>query len=165
MITDIPAPWREKVFERVYEKLGKEFHVVYCKNNEKRRLWKFPLGEHSKTFLKAITLVGNAGDTERERFLNLGIIPFMLKTRPKIVIGFSLNPTVLIGFLLAKALKSKTIVFADTWLGRDKDISGIQRMARRLIYRKFGDAFIGASKQTLNMSGIIAKKCGKNLFS
>ena len=56
LITDIPAPWREKVYENVYKKFGDEFQVVYCNYNEKRRLWKFPLGNHPKTFLKGITI-------------------------------------------------------------------------------------------------------------
>ncbi len=44
IINDIPTPWREPVFERVYEKLGGDLEVVYFKNNEKRRLWTFKMG-------------------------------------------------------------------------------------------------------------------------
>ena len=48
LITDIPAPWREKVYENVYHELGDEFHVAYCGRNEKRRLWKFAEGDTQK---------------------------------------------------------------------------------------------------------------------
>lgn len=148
VITDIPAPWREKVYENIYRKYGNEFHVVYCNYNEKRRLWKFPLGSHTKTFLKTITYDKKGG---KENHFNLGIIPFLLKNRPRIVVCFSLNPTIFLSFIVLKLLKSKIVVFADTWLGRDKDITGIQKMARKLAYGFFPDAYLGASKQTLNM--------------
>ena len=53
IINDIPTPWREPVFERVYQKLDGAVQVVYFKNNEKRRLWTFKMGSHPKTILKA----------------------------------------------------------------------------------------------------------------
>ena len=116
LVTDIPAPWREKVYENVYRKLGDSFHVVFCSHNEIRRLWKFQHGDYPKTFLKGLTI----GNEERERFLNIGIVPLLMGKRPDVLIGFSLNPTVIIAFLLSKILKYKTVVFADTWLGRDE---------------------------------------------
>ena len=89
LITDTPAPWREKVYEYVYKVYGNEFQVVYCKHNERRRLWKFQLGNYPKIFLKSMT----SRLKEKERFVNLGIIPFLLKNRPAIVIWFSFQPT------------------------------------------------------------------------
>lgn len=148
LVTDIPAPWREKVYEDVHRHFGDEFHVVYCNNNEKRRLWKFPLGQHPKTFLKTIMITS---DKLKENYINLGIIPFLIKHRPKIVICFSLVPTIFIVFAIAKLLKTKIIVFADTWLGRDTGLSWLQKSARKLAYGIFPDAYLGASMQTLNM--------------
>lgn len=148
VITDIPAPWREKVYENIYKKYGNEFHVVYCNYNEKRRLWNFPLGSHPKTFLKTITYDKKGG---KENYFNLGIILFLLKNRPRIVVCFSLNPTIFLSFFVLKLLKSKIVVFADTWLGRDKNITWAQKMARKLAYGVIPDAWLGASKQTLNM--------------
>jgi glycosyltransferase involved in cell wall biosynthesis len=148
LVTDIPAPWREKVYEIVYSILGPDFHVVYCNSNEKRRLWEFPLGSHPKTFLKAITIsIGNT----KENYVNWEIIPFMVRKRPDVVICFSLNPTIFMVFAIAKLLKTKIIVFADTWLGRDRGLSLLQKWARMLAYGVVPDAYLGASIQTLNM--------------
>lgn len=147
LLTDIPAPWREKVYENVYKKYGNDFHVVYCKHNEKRRLWKFPLGNHSKTFLKSATL--NLG--EKERYFNIGIINYLIKNKPKVIICFSLQPIIFLAFLLSKLLKIKIAILSDAWLERDRKITWIQKLGRKLAYNFFSDAFIGASKQTLNM--------------
>ena len=147
LVTDIPAPWREKVYENVHRKLGDAFHVAYCSHNEKRRLWTFPHGNHSKTIMKSLSI----GNDDWERFVNPEIIPMLLREKPEIVICFSLNPTVIMAYLISKLMHSKTIVFADTWLGRDEGINWIQRTVRKFIYNCFGDAFIGASRQTLLM--------------
>ncbi len=147
LVTDIPAPWREKVYEIVHRRLGDAFHVAYCSHNEKRRLWTFRHGNHSKTIMKSLSI----GNDDWERFINVEIVPLLLRERPNVVICFSLNPTVIITYLVSKLMHSKTIVFADTWLGRDEGINWIQRMMRKIIYNCFGDAYIGASRQTLKM--------------
>jgi glycosyltransferase involved in cell wall biosynthesis len=148
LITDIPAPWREKVYENVYRELGDQFHVAYCHTNEKRRLWKFKWGDHPKTFLGNITFKTK---NTKENYLNPEIIPFLLKNRPPIIICFSLVPTIFITLFMAKLLGSKIIVFADTWLGRDRDISKLHILARKIAYGIFPDAYIGASRETLRM--------------
>lgn len=159
LVTDIPAPWREKVYENVYNKLGPEFHVTYCNSNEQRRLWSFPLGSHAKTFLKGVTINIKKG---KENYVNWGIIPFMVRNRPEVVICFSLNPTIFIVFAIAKLMKCKIIVFADTWLGRDTGLSMLQKWARRLSYGIVPDAYLGASIQTLNMYRYYNKKVADN---
>jgi glycosyltransferase involved in cell wall biosynthesis len=159
LVTDIPAPWREKVYENVYNKLGPEFHVAYCNTNEKRRLWSFPLGRHAKTFLKGITIGTN---NTKENYINWSIIPFMLRNKPEVVICFSLNPTIFIVFTLAKLMKRKIIVFADTWLGRDTNLSMLQKWARKLAYGIVPDAYLGASMQTLDMYRYYNKRVKDN---
>ena len=148
LLTDIPAPWREKVYEKVYEKLGNDFHVAYCNYNEKRRLWEFPPGKYPKTFLKGITI---STERTKENYINVGVIPFLLRHRPKVLICFSLNPTIFLAFMTAIGLRRKIGVFADTWLGRDRNISLLQSLARRVAYGFVPCAYVGASKQTLKM--------------
>lgn len=148
LIFDTPTPWREKVFENVYNHYGDDFHVAYFGYIEKRRLWKFEHGKHPKTFLKRISLnLKNRG----ERFINPGIIPFLFRHRPKIIIIFGIFPTSFISFFIAKIIGSKVIHLSDSWLGRDINLSWDQKIARQIIYRYFGNAYIGASRQTLNM--------------
>jgi len=148
IISDIPTPWREPVFERVYEKLPGAVQVAYFKNNEKRRLWTFKMGSHPKTILKAVTLT--VGDTER--FFNPGIVPFVLRQRPHVALVFASikDPSAWLAVVLCRLLGGKIALLDDSWLGRDGNIGRLRRGARRLMYG-FGDAFVGASRRTLEM--------------
>ena len=160
LVTDIPAPWREKVYEIVFKKYGADFHVVYLAHNEERRLWKFPIGSHSKTFLKQWRIRNG----QKERWINFGIIPFLLKNRPQIVICFSLQPTIFLTFIVAKIIRCRICILSDTWLERDKDILWIQKAARKIAYQYFGEAFIGASKKTIEMFKFYNKWASDDAF-
>jgi glycosyltransferase involved in cell wall biosynthesis len=149
IISDIPTPWREPVFERVYRKLEGDLQVVYFKNNEKRRLWAFKMGSHPRATLKAITLT--LGGTER--FFNPGIVPFLLRRRPRVVLLFASikDPSAWLAMLLCRLFGTKVALLDDSWLGRDRDVGRLRRWARRLVYNRFGDAFVGTSRETLEM--------------
>ncbi len=149
IVSDIPTPWREPVFERVYQKLAGAVQVVYFKNNESRRLWTFKMGSHPKTILKAITLT--TGGTER--FFNPGIVPFLLSRRPRVALVFACikDPSGWLAMALCRLLGTKVALLDDSWIGRDQGIGRVQRWARSLVYNWFGDAFVGASRQTLAM--------------
>jgi glycosyltransferase involved in cell wall biosynthesis len=162
IISDVPTPWREPVYERVYERLAGAVQVAYFKNNERRRLWTFKMGSHPKTILKAITLT--AGDTER--FCNPGIVPFLLRRRPRVALVWTSfkDPSGWLALALCRLLGTKIALLDDTWLGRDRDVGRLRRWARRLVYNRFGDAFVGASRRTLEMfrhynSRILDEQC------
>ena len=149
IISDIPTPWREPVFERVYQRLAGAVQVIYFKNNEKRRLWTFKMGSHPKTILKSITVT--AGDTER--FWNPGIVPLLLRRRPRVTLAFASikDPSAWLAVALCRLLGGKIALLDDSWLGRDRDVGRFRRWARRLMYNTFGDAFVGTSRRTLEM--------------
>lgn len=162
IISDIPTPWREPVYERVYEALGGAVQVAYFKNNEKRRLWTFKMGSHPKTILKAITFA--AGDTER--FFNPGIVPFLLRRRPSVALVSACikDPSGWLAMGLCRLLGTKIALLDDSWLGRDQDVGRLRRWARRVVYKRFGDAFVATSRRTLEMfrhynSRILDKQC------
>jgi len=149
IIHTIPTPWREPVFERVWKKLSDAVQVIYFNRNEKRRLWTFKMGSHPKTILKAITLTV----FKSERFFNPGIVPFLLRRRPRIaLVSASIkDPSAWLAMVLCRLLGTKIALIDDSWLGRDEGISRLQCWARYLVYNQFGDAFVGASRQTLAM--------------
>jgi glycosyltransferase involved in cell wall biosynthesis len=149
ILSDIPTPWREPVFERVYHKLAGATQVVYFKNNEKRRLWSFRLGDHPKRFLRCLTIT--TGGTER--FFNPGILPFLLRERPRVALIFASikDPTAWLALVICRILKTKIALLDDSWLGRDRGIKGLQKLARHIVYNYFGDAYVGTSRQTLAM--------------
>lgn len=147
IINDIPTPWREPVFERVCRQLNGNVEVVYFKDNERRRQWTFRPGAHPKKILRAWTL--RRGDTER--FFNPGIIPFLLKRRPRIalVVASIKDPSGWLAMSLCRLLGTRVALLDDSWLGRERGISRLQRLARHIVYNHFGDAYVGSSRQTL----------------
>ena len=149
IICDIPTPWREPVFERVHHRLGGAVEVVYFKDNEKRRLWSFKPGSHPRKVLKAIRVTG--GDTER--FLNPGIVPFLLRRRPRVVLLFASikDPSGWLAMGLCRLMGTRIALLDDSWQGRERGISRLQRWARTFVYNRFGDAFVGSSRQTLSL--------------
>lgn len=149
IINDIPTPWREPVFERVYAKLGDALEVVYFKGNERRRLWSYRMGSHPKRVLKAITF--GAGD--KERFLNPGLVPLLLRQRPEVaLVSASIkDPSGWLAMGLCRLLGTRIALFDDSWLGRDRDVRGARRWARHLFYNHFGDAFVASSVATAAM--------------
>ena len=149
IISDIPTPWREPVFERVCRALGPGSEVVYFKGNETRRKWSFELGAHPRTVLRAITV--RTGDTER--FLNPGILPFLVNRRPESAIVFASikDPSGWLALTACRALGIRVALLDDSWLGRDRAVNRAQRWARGLVYNRLGDAFVGTSEQTLAM--------------
>jgi len=147
IINDIPTPWREPVFERVYHRLDGKVEIVYFKDNEKRRLWSFRPGAHPKRILRALTL--RRGDTER--FFNPGLVPFLLRCRPRIalVVASIKDPSGWLAMTLCRLLGTRVALLDDSWLGRERGIGRLQRLARRIVYNHLGDAFVGSSRQTL----------------
>jgi len=149
ILNDIPTPWREPVYERVHRALGDAVAVVYFKRNERRRLWTFTPGSHPKTILPGVTL--RIGETER--FLNPGIVPWLLRHRPKVALLATClkDPTFWLAVMTCRALGIKIALLEDTWGGRDRGIHSWQKTARRFVYNSLGDAFVGTSLQALSL--------------
>ena len=147
ILNDIPTPWREPVYERVHRGLGGDVRVVYFKGNEKRRLWSFDLGSHPKTILPGATIT--IGGTER--FFNPGIVPLLFRERPRMALLATClkDPTFWLALPVLRILGTKIALLEDTWEGRDQGISPLQKLARRVVYTAFGDAFVGTSRQAL----------------
>lgn len=147
ILNDIPTPWREPVYERVYRELGGDVQVVYFKGNEKRRLWTFKQGSHPKTILRSLTI--SPGGTER--FFNPGVVPLLIRERPRyaLVATCLKDPTFWLAAAELRLLGTKIALLEDTWAGRDQGINPLQKLARWFVYRAFGDAFVGTSRQSL----------------
>lgn len=147
ILNDIPTPWREPVFERVYHRLAGNVQVAYFKSNEKRRLWTFNLGNHPKTILPGFTITASEG----ERFFNPAIVPFLLQRRPRFALLTTSmkDPTGWLAMIMCRILGTRVALLEDSWFGRERKINALQSLARRIVYNLFGDAFVGASRQTL----------------
>ena len=48
LVTNIPAPYREKLHELIAERFQHNYTVIYCAEKEADRTWKFNLGNYKK---------------------------------------------------------------------------------------------------------------------
>jgi glycosyltransferase involved in cell wall biosynthesis len=134
-LTNIPAPYREKVHDLVSESLNSNYLVVYCAKLEPNRQWKFQYGNYEKVFLseKSRGYIHN----------NPSIWKILNKAKPKVIIATGFNPTMLYSFIWALLNGAKFIPFTDGTLQSEKKLSIIHRLARKIVYSK-SLAFIGA---------------------
>lgn len=82
--------------------------------------------------------------------VNLDVWLKLSKYNADVVITTGFNPTFLLAFLWSKVHRKKHIVMTDGWLGSETYLSFIHRLIRKIIYR-YSDAFIGASKHSLDL--------------
>lgn len=142
-ITNAPAPYREPVNKRIFDKLNGKFTVIYCTEIEPDRLWKFDLEGYKKIFLKIFTIkIGT-----RNFYLNSNIFNTLNKIKPEIVVIGGLSHPMLVGYLWAKINKKKIIALSDATIESEKDLSFIHKIIRILIYPRV-DCFLGVSRKT-----------------
>lgn len=146
MITNIPAPYREPVHQKVSDGLDGSYHVIYCKQLEANRQWQFDSGNYSSSFL------GTKVVSYRDRYIHIDISVWgkLSKLAPDVVITCGFNPVMLIAFLWAKIHRKKHISMTDGWIRSEASLSILHKLVRILVYR-FSDAFIGASRHSLDL--------------
>jgi glycosyltransferase involved in cell wall biosynthesis len=145
-VTNIPAPYREKIHQHVSERLNGEYHVVYAHTSEPDRLWNVQPGAYTRSFLKKFFL------TFRGRFIhiNFDVWSELNRLNPNIVITTGFNPTYLIAFLWCRKKRRKHIPFGDGWLKSEENLTFIHYLVRRYVYKR-SSAFLGASRHTLDL--------------
>ena len=142
-ITNIPAPYREVIHEKVSDNFNGYYQVIYCSASEPNREWKFKLGDYKKTFLgsRPFKLFG------RFIYLDISIVVKLNSIKPDVIIlsGFSLP--FITAFLWGKINRKKIIFFSDATILSETSISIFHRIFRKLIFKRC-DALIGASMKT-----------------
>ena len=145
-VTNIPAPYREKVHEEVSRGLGGAYHVLYARDRVPDRLWDVEPGVYARSFLKGWVI------SYRGRFIHLNpeVWRELDRLDPEVVITSGFNPTFLIAFLWAMRHGRPHIPASDGWAGSEAVLSFAHVLVRRLVYRN-SIAFIGASRRTLDL--------------
>jgi len=144
-LTNIPAPYREKFHEIIYNKLSKKYLVVYCANIEPNRKWKFKKGKYKKINLNIKQLIFK----NRYIYFNLNIITLLRKVNPGVIVLNGLSPVMIIAFIWAKLKGAKVIASTDANVFTENrvELDPLQILLRKLIYPNC-DAFVGASTKT-----------------
>ncbi|NRB39307.1 MAG: glycosyltransferase [Pseudomonadales bacterium] len=147
LVTNIPAPYRETIHAIVSKHFKQNYTVIYCDERETNRVWRFNKGNYNSITLKKSTL------TYKDRYIHVNpeIWSKLSKINPDVVItmgGF--NPTLLMAFFWSKLKRKKHIPMTDGWLKSEEDLSQVHYWIRKLVYQ-YSDAYIGASKHSLNL--------------
>lgn len=153
LLTNIPAPYREPLHERLARAAQIDYQVLYCADKEHNRLWQLPLGAYRQRILKARQL-RFAG---RDIYAGSDIMAQLNDIKPQVLIvsGFSLPMLQAVYWALRH--KIRLIAFSDGTPDSEQSLSWLHRLLRRLIYPRC-QAFIGASQKTLALYQLYGAK-------
>ena len=136
LITNIAAPYREKLHELIAEQYQNNYTVIYCAESEADREWKFKLGNYKKIFLAKFnkTTIHN----------NTRIWGELKKINPDVVITDGFYPTMLYAFSWCMIKRKKHLIFTDGTLVSENHLSIIHTLVRKIVFSNT-KSFIGVS--------------------
>jgi glycosyltransferase involved in cell wall biosynthesis len=136
LVTNIPAPYREKIHELISQKFEGNYTVIYCAEKESDREWKFNFGNYKKIFLSK--------ENETAVHNNRKVWSVLSKLKPDVVVTNGFFPTMIYAFLWCVAHRKKHIVFTDGTIKSETTLSAIHRLIRKVFFR-YTQAFVGSS--------------------
>lgn len=147
LVTNIPAPYRIPIYEKLSSKLGENFIVFFCAKSEPNRQWKEQILNFKHKFLKENIITNNNSNFIHN---NIEIFQELKKFKPDIVITTGFNPTYLYAWFYTILYKTKHIPMTDGWIESEKNLSIVHKIIRKIVYFS-SNAFIGASKNSLEL--------------
>lgn len=136
LLTNIPVPYREKIYELVSEYFKGFYTVVYCAEKESNRKWEVKYGNYDKQVLT------NSNNNAVHN--NFEIIKSLNKLNPDVVIITGFYPTMLYAYLWTVLKSKRLIIFTDGTLKSESSLSIIHKIVRQVVFKK-AIAFIGPS--------------------
>jgi len=147
-ITNIPAPYREKVYELVAVNEDIDFEVYYCAKLESNRQWKFREGVYKRKYLKSqrLSFLG------RDFYFFSNVWSRLTAKNPDVVIvaGFSLP--MIFSYVWALFNRKKIVSFTDAHIRFESRLTFFHRFLRKFFYLRSA-ACVGASKKSLELFG------------
>ena len=141
LVTNIPAPYRVPVFNRLSLSPDFAFTIIFCALREPNREWALPTLYCPHRVLRGRVHV--RGD--RYVHNNPDVVRHLGQLRPDVVITTGFNPTHLFAFAYAKLSGAVHVAMTDGTFESEKSLGEIHRLVRRFVYARSG-AFIGASR-------------------
>lgn len=141
MVTNIPAPYRIPVYERLAADPACQLHLVYCSGSEPDRAWKLKGGAFDQVYLKERFW------TVKGRFIhfNPDVWGALRRIQPDVVVTTGYNPTHLLAFLYARLHGAAHVVMTDGTKESEAGYSWAHRLVRRVVFAGSA-AFVGASQ-------------------
>lgn len=139
IVTNIPAPYRNPVYQKLASMLGADrFHVIFCSQREDNRDWRLNDFDFPCSFLRPRYLTTRTGYIH----FNADVISELRKLKPDVVITTGFNPTHLVAFAYACRGNKFHIPMTDGTFDSEKRLSLIHRLTRKWVYSR-SRAFIG----------------------
>ena len=163
IITDIPTPWREPVFERVAARLRGSVEALYFRQNEKRRLWTFDMGRHPRKTLKSFTFTIGSSDASSIP----GILTYLLRRRPHVALVFTSfkDPSGWLALLLCRTDGHQDCVAGRQLAGSGWRVGRLQRWARSLSTTTSATLSSDPADRRWRCSGITTRHRGRAVLS
>ena len=140
IVTNIPAPYRVPVYNRLAATGGIDLHVFYAAQREPDRNWDLPAFTHAHTFLKGRMY------TRSGKFIhdNLEIFDRLKEFAPDVVVTTGYNPTHLYAVAYALWYRRHHVAMTDGTDLSEAGLSPLHRKLRRFVLTR-SSAFIAAS--------------------
>jgi len=147
IVTNIPAPYRMPIYQKLAEQLGYDnFHVVFCSQKEDNREWIIETNYFAHTFLKTSYRRWQG----RYIHYNPDALKVLRQLDSDVIITTGFNPTFLLAFGYAVFYKKAHIPMTDGTLESEQKLSVLHRIIRRIVYR-YSKIFLGASLGALRL--------------
>ena len=140
IVTNIPAPYRVPVYNRIAALPGVALHVFYAARSEPDRAWDLPTFAHPHSFLPGRM-------RERHgRYIhhNPAVWGALRRFRPDVVLSTGYNPTHLLAWLYAWLHGRKHVVMTDGTDTSEAGLGFVHRCVRRLVFAR-SQAFVAAA--------------------
>lgn len=145
--TNIPTPYRNPVYDRIADKLGDDFTVVYCAEKEANRSWDIADCRHNQIFLKE-----NYMERSNTSFVhnNPDIWKVLRDLNSDLVITNGFYPTQLYAWMYTVRHRKKHGILLDGWKYTESELSLAHKVARKTVFQTTA-VFIGPGKKTAEL--------------
>jgi glycosyltransferase involved in cell wall biosynthesis len=156
IVTNIPAPYRVPVYNRLAREPGIDLHVYYAALIEADRRWDLPAFEHAHTFMDG-RVYERAG-----RYIHYtpGVVRQLGSFSPHVVVTTGFNPTHLAAWWYALRQRRAHVVMTDGTDASEAGLSVAHRAIRHIVFART-QAFLVASaggRRLLRSYGVDAER-------
>ncbi len=146
LVTNIPAPYRVPVYNRIAVDGRIDFTVIFCAEREPDRHWDLEKFEFKSVVLRESFFIRN----DRYIHNNFDVLKQLKAIDPAVVVTGGFNPTHLYAFFYAWRHGRKHICATDGTLASESDLSVFHKWIRRIVFKRSA-AFIGSSEGSLDL--------------
>lgn len=147
MVTNIPAPYRIPVYERLAKRKGIDLCVFFCSGREPDREWDLQQAGYKQVYFaeKFFTYSGKFVHCNPDVWARLS------EFKPDVIVTTGFNPTFLLAYVYARVHGAQHVAMTDgTHYTEFETLTWVHRLVRRWVYAGT-KAFIGASQGSFQL--------------